>query len=66
MDLLTAVVHELGHVLGRDHEADGVMAETLAVGTREGIVPATGISPTVKAAPAGRPAWFLSGDRARR
>ena len=34
MDLLTVVMHELGHVLGYDHEDDGVMAETLAAGVR--------------------------------
>ena len=34
MDLLTVVMHELGHVLGHDHDADGVMAETLAAGVR--------------------------------
>jgi hypothetical protein len=34
MDLLSVVMHELGHVLGRDHEADGVMRETLAPGVR--------------------------------
>lgn len=34
MDLLTVLVHELGHRLGHDHEADGVMADTLAIGTR--------------------------------
>ena len=35
MDLLTVVMHELGHVLGRDHDADGVMAESLAAGVRQ-------------------------------
>ena len=34
MDLLTVVMHELGHVLGYDHDDDGVMAETLAAGVR--------------------------------
>lgn len=34
MDLLTALVHELGHVLGHDHPEEGVMAEALATGTR--------------------------------
>jgi hypothetical protein len=26
--------HELGHLFGPDHEADGLMAETLTAGTR--------------------------------
>ncbi len=34
MDLLTVVMHELGHVLGFDHDEEGLMAETLAPGTR--------------------------------
>jgi hypothetical protein len=34
MDLLTVVMHELGHVLGYDHDDYGVMAETLAAGVR--------------------------------
>jgi hypothetical protein len=33
-DLLTAVFHELGHVLGQTHEEDGVMQEALGLGTR--------------------------------
>jgi hypothetical protein len=33
MDLLTVVVHELGHLLGHDHTQDGVMRPTLQVGT---------------------------------
>jgi subtilisin-like proprotein convertase family protein len=35
MDLLSVVMHELGHVLGHDHDDEGVMAETLAPGTRQ-------------------------------
>jgi len=35
MDLLTVVLHELGHTLGLDHDADGLMAETLAPGVSE-------------------------------
>ena len=36
MDLLTVIEHEIGHLLGRDHDEEGVMAETLAAGTRPG------------------------------
>lgn len=34
MDLLSVLMHEVGHVLGHDHEEAGVMAETLSAGTR--------------------------------
>jgi hypothetical protein len=34
VDLLTVVLHELGHVLGHEHADEGVMAETLPVGVR--------------------------------
>jgi len=35
MDLLTVVMHELGHVLGYEHEATGVMQDTLSASVRE-------------------------------
>jgi membrane-associated phospholipid phosphatase len=41
MDLLTVLEHEIGHLLGRGHEADGVMQETLDAGIRRTIGPAT-------------------------
>jgi hypothetical protein len=34
MDLLTVVMHELGHVLGYDHSDTGLMQPTLALGVR--------------------------------
>jgi len=34
IDLLTVLLHEMGHVFGRDHERTGVMAETLPAGER--------------------------------
>jgi subtilisin family serine protease len=34
MDLLTVLAHEVGHLLGYEHEHDGLMAETLSAGTR--------------------------------
>jgi hypothetical protein len=34
MDLLTAVMHEMGHVMNFDHTEHGVMSETLESGTR--------------------------------
>ena len=34
MDLLTVVMHELGHLFGYGHDEDGVMAQSLAEGMR--------------------------------
>src|SRR5262249_2646565 len=34
MDLLTLLEHETGHLLGHDHEAEGLMAPTLRDGRR--------------------------------
>jgi hypothetical protein len=39
MDLLTVLEHEIGHLLGREHEADGVMQATLDAGTRRTVGP---------------------------
>src|SRR5207245_9031697 len=44
MDLLTVVMHEMGHVLGYEHEATGVMQDTLSAGVRE--LP-NGLQPTL-------------------
>jgi uncharacterized delta-60 repeat protein len=34
MDLLTVLMHELGHLLSHDHDDEGLMAEALSGGTR--------------------------------
>jgi len=34
VDLLSAVMHEIGHVLGYDHDTDQIMSETLGIGMR--------------------------------
>jgi hypothetical protein len=40
MDMLTVPEHEVGHPLGRGHEANGEMHDTLATGTRRTASPA--------------------------
>jgi membrane-associated phospholipid phosphatase len=39
MDLLTVLEHEIGHLLGRGHEAEGVMQATLSAGRRRTVAP---------------------------
>jgi probable HAF family extracellular repeat protein len=66
MDLLTTVMHELGHILGRDHEDSGVMVETLATGTRASVVPGVHLGRAAHPVAAARSGWFLASGRGRR
>jgi hypothetical protein len=77
MDLLTAVTHELGHVLGWEHQSQGVMEPTLQAGER--LIP-TSLSAldngTLRREDSGpvrkdhspvtaRPGWFMVFDEAK-
>jgi hypothetical protein len=42
IDLLSVLVHEIGHVLGREHTVGGPMAAELAPGVRTVVLPTTG------------------------
>ena len=48
MDLLTVIEHEMGHVLGYEHDADSgsVMYDTLTAGTRRNALPGLVIDPS--------------------
>ena len=37
MDLFSVLEHEVGHLLGHDHDEVGVMNETLAAGERRSV-----------------------------
>jgi hypothetical protein len=51
MDLLTVLTHEVGHLLGYDHKAGGVMRETLTAGTRS--TPSAAVPGGLLSAPVG-------------
>jgi hypothetical protein len=63
VDLLTVVMHEIGHALGRDHEASGVMADTFRAGERQTAEPAPVVGRDKAPLPAAKAStgrWFFS------
>jgi hypothetical protein len=64
-------MHEVGHLLGHDHDEGGVMAETLAAGQRT-LLPSDAYWADLAAAlsavevPAPAATWFLPGNLWRR
>jgi len=51
MDLLSALTHEVGHLLGHDHAEGGVMAETLALGVRQLPIDRSDVAPVTTVSP---------------